>query len=291
MKPSTLCLDDFMEVLDRARRYDKYVAGLCVFHDDAKPSLLVYEDGWFRCRGCGRTGTFETLWRTIQKGGHVVTPPEKTEWRPPVLPKKKEAIDDLIWKAHQDLLDVPSRGWYLEGRCVGGRVEPCKLGWYNGWYTVPILDADGEPHGVVLRSGPHVEHVSGQRFIQPVGQKPMLYVPDWNILGSGGKGLVVVYGLIDALSLSECRVPVCTTTGGKDAFPPEWLDGFRGRIGILPDLGEEDTARKLAAKLGWRGMVIKVDWPDGCKDPNDVLVKHGKKGLLALVSSFTGAST
>ena len=279
----TLNLDDFLEALGGSKRFDHYVSGLCPFHSDKKPSLLVFEDGWFRCLGCGRVGSHQFLWNAIKRGGPVLTAPERAQWRLPSLPKRKEAVSDFVWGAHQVLVDVPSRGWYLENRGVAGRIIPCKLGWYEGWYTLPQFDSGGALIGVVLRAGPHIQKVSNERFCQPVGQKPTLYVPDWPLLGRS-KSLVIVYGMFDALTLAELRVATATTTGGKDKFPKEWLDFWRGPIHILPDEGEEATARKLASELGWRGHVLKMDWPDGCKDANALLVKGHRDLLMATLS-------
>lgn len=281
----TLNLDDFMEVLPQARRFDHYVSGICPFHEDRKPSLLVFDDGWFRCLGCSRSGNHEYLWSQLKTHAPSFAPAERTRWKAPRLPKRKEAVDDLIWQAHQTLLDIPSRGWYLQNRGLEGRIIPCKLGWFDGWVTVPIFDSGDEPLGVVLRAGPHIQKVSGERFIQPQGQKPLLYVPDWKLLGDS-KGLIVVYGLFDALTLAELRVPSCTTTGGKGVFPSEWLDFYRGRITIVPDAGEDEDARELASKLGWRGRVLMIDYPNKCKDANDMLMRGHRKALLGALAPY-----
>jgi len=62
------------------------------------------------------------------------------------------------------------------------------------------------------------------------------------------------------------------------------LDEYRKQIIILPDKGEEDTARKLASRLGWRGKVLVLDYPDGCKDPNDLLVKGHSQWLISQIN-------
>ena len=45
---------------------------------------------------------------------------------------------------------------------------------------------------------------------------------------------------------------------------------------FIPDKGEEKEANRIASQLDWRGKVLKVEYPDDCKDINDVHVKHPK---------------
>jgi hypothetical protein len=50
----------------------------------------------------------------------------------------------------------------------------------------------------------------------------------------------------------------------------EDFDEVRKPIIFFPDAGEETEATNYYRQLGWRGRVARVDWPDGCKDPNDL---------------------
>ena len=113
----------------------------------------------------------------------------------------------------------------------------------------------------------------------------MMYCPDW-ALARSAPALAVVYGLFDALALSDLRFPVVTPTSGKGNMSPEWLEEFRKPIYIIPDKGEEGTALYLSSKLGWRGHVLLIDYPDDVKDPAGFL-EVGKPNLL--VSAVGGA--
>jgi hypothetical protein len=95
----------------------------------------------------------------------------------------------------------------------------------------------------------------------------MLYVPDWNSLYKSYLG--ITFGMFDAITLCLAGFPAVTSTSGKDSFDPDWLDWWNGYIYIVPDLLEESSAHKLASKLGWRGRVVQLNYPDNCKDPND----------------------
>src|SRR3990167_8810757 len=213
-------LDNIYELSPGARKMSRgYLLTFCPFHQDDSPSLLVFEDGWFRCKGaeCGRTGRLETLYDALVSPSAAPNGrAEHARGRPPWLPKAgdTEAIARLVWDAHNVLLRNESFRWYLEMRGVADRVETAGLGWHEGWITIPILTDDRQVQGVVLRATKLTQKMTGMRFVQLTGQRPMLYCPDWALVNKGGGALFVVFGMFDALALSSLRFPVVTTTGG-----------------------------------------------------------------------------
>jgi len=82
-------------------------------------------------------------------------------------------------------------------------------------------------------------------------------------------------------------IPAVTGSSGKNSLRADMLDGYRKPILVLPDKGEEQTAEKLIAELGWRGSLLKYEYPPECKDPNDLLVKGYKEELWQYLSSKT----
>ena len=112
----------------------------------------------------------------------------------------------------------------------------------------------------------------------------MMYCPDWSLLSRAEECIYVVFGMMDALTLSELRLPVVTTTGGAKSFKEEWLKDFRLPIIVVPDKGEQPQAYRLAKDLGWRGDLNKLSYPMDYKDPNDYIRNgHGKELLYELV--------
>lgn len=277
-------LEDFLSILPGAKQYDngRYIAGICPWHEDSKPSLLVFADGWFQCQACNRRGRFKLLYDKLQGwGGPKNTAPEVADFSTPHF--EMDEVPKIARSASRILDKHPEMGWYYEERGVEDRIQPCMLGWYNGWHTIPVIGEDGDINGLVMRAGPHIEKATGRRFSQPHGMHPMLYVPDWHLFRKR-EAVAVVYGMFDALALSSLGFAVCTTTGGKDSFKPEWLDDTRKPIHVIPDkepAEEIDTAYELVSKLGWRGHVIKLDYPEDCKDPADYVKESiGKRKLL-----------
>jgi len=265
-----LTLDDFEGLLEQCRRYDNYLAAICPYHDEQNPSLLVFSDGYFRCLSCGATGAHEYLYETLKGSGSRRSPTERAKWRVPKLSIVRKENEELAVSAHNVMMEYDNLRWYLRQRGLEGRIETCKLGWFDGWTTVPIYDQDGAFQGLCLRAMAHVQRASGQRFAQPKGQKPLLYIPDWRILERKST-LAIVFGLFDSLALSDLRYAVCTSTGGKGSFNPEWLDFWRKPIVVIPDKNEEKEATELVSRLDWRGRVWFPLYGDDEKDMADYL--------------------
>jgi hypothetical protein len=283
----TIHYRDFLSELSEAKDNGKYITGLCPFHDDTNPSLLVFKDGWWRCLGCTKSGRWLSLWNKLNGQDIIVRSDVGTKWRGPDL-RDFSSLEDLCYQAHRDLLFFSSFKWYLEMRGVSDRVETCDLGYYKGWYTIPVRDADGEFKTCVFRSAPHVQQVSDMRYWCP-SSAPMMYVPDYYLL-ENAEYVVVTFGIFDALALSSLRIPAVTSTYGKDSFKAEWLDDYRVPVYICPDKGEEMTAYKLRNKLGWRGAhsnsVILLDYPNGIKDPAGYLEENKRDELLKSLSGI-----
>lgn len=106
--------------------------------------------------------------------------------------------------------------------------------------------------------------------------------------------LVIVEGEIDKLSCEEAGFQSCVSV--PDGAPPEGsapsdkkfeylancqavLDQVKKIILAVDNDGpgktlEQELARRLGQERCWR-----VSWPDGCKDANDVLLRHGPETL------------
>lgn len=273
--------NDFLSALSGAREYGNYISGLCPFHSDNTPSLLIFPDGWFRCLACNRHGNWKTLWNKLKGQSVVVRQEVNTKWKGPgVHPNDAE---EICWQSHMDLMNFSSFRWYLEMRGVSEMIEPCELGYYNGWYTIPVRDEAGHFQTAVYRAAPHVQGATGLRYWSQGA--PQIYVPDWHLFNSR-KYMVVVFGMIDAIALAYMRQPVCTVTSGKDLFNAEWLERYKKSIYVIPDKGEYASAMKLTKELDWRGNIIYLDYPDGMKDPAD-FASQGKLPELELILNNT----
>jgi hypothetical protein len=279
----TNLLDAIHETLPGCKRYNRadgssYLAGICPWHEDSRPSLLVHEDNFFRCLACGRMGDHQTLLNELRRPGFTSVQPTKLQWDTPKLPETIKGLQAFLNKCHYDLVESEYLQTYIKQRGVEGRLETNRLGFHRGWYTIPVFNQEGAIHGAVLRSGPQVQKISGLRFVVPFGQKPMLYVPDWRLFENASK-IAIVFGMFDALALADLRHPVCTTTSGKDSFDEMWLHPFKKMFVIIPDQGEEGTAHGLAKRLSPWASVQTLPYPEGCKDPADFLATGRREEL------------
>lgn len=260
-------LDEIKQVASYYNPYETYIAIVCPFHDDSQPSLMVYED-WFRCLSCGKQGKPEYLLRKLRG-----SPPKPVSQKRFYNPWNKwirvyGSVFEAAKFAREILRDNPEFGDYLESR----RIEPerFKLGYLHGWYIIPILDRKKRLQGVVARSGQRID--VPVRYVTPKDQEPLLYVPDWEMLDREDE-VYMTFGMFDAITLCQLGKAGITVTSGK-TVNPELLHDIRKRINIIPDHNEEKEAYALAAKLGWRGRVMRVNYPFGCKDANDLYKKH-----------------
>lgn len=280
----SLTIEDIVGRLENAHDHGRYFSALCAFHQDSKPSMLVFKDGWWRCLGCGRNGNWVSLWNKISGQPLSVTPEKRTSFAGPPI-RDLESLEHICYQAHADLMQFDSFRWYLQMRGLEERIETNEIGYVKGWYTFPVRDRDGSFQTAVLRAAPHVQEVTGFRYW--CRSTPVPYVPDW-YLYSNKSVLFVVYGILDALTLSQLRFPVVTSTAGNNTFRAEWLDECRKPIYIIPDKNEEEQAQKLANQLGWRGNVLRLNFPVDIKDTNGFLERGRGEELKAQLLSVTG---
>jgi len=274
-----------------------YIHTYCVFHDDRQKSLLIYPDArgytpGFVCLSgeCNRRGSLQELLRVLE--GAPPRPRHNSEKeKPPYLPTDLHDLINLTNVAHRDIQDSehPERRHYLKQRGVEDMIVPARLGWYKGWILTPIYAQSLKKLvGVYARATPAEFGRTGQRFHQPLGQRPMLYVPNWDICLSSSH-VVVVFGMMDALTLSLMLQPVVTTTGGSNSFDPAWLSQFRLPITIIPDAsGDSKAAINLAAQLGWRSKILRLPYDEQVQDPAD-FAEYGRLNELKGVLDEIGA--
>lgn len=113
----------------------------------------------------------------------------------------------------------------------------------------------------------------------------------------GFNSAVIVEGEIDALSMHEVgiynavSVPNGASLGSQKL---EYLDNcwqaFEGIEKIILCVDDDQAGRNLHEELGRRLGKEKcwlVSYPEGCKDANEVLMKHGKEALRQMVEQAT----
>jgi hypothetical protein len=273
--------------LEGAKRYSNYVAAVCPFHGDNKPSMLIHKD-FYHCLACDAKGRTEELLETASL--RPITHRSPTAYHPRI-PKDMDG-DRFVDAAHRMLVKHDEYQEYLIRRGIGKAVRRYHIGYWDGWYVIPSYTEAGALKDILFRSGPWVQQQTGERFFQRAGQKPGIYVPDWSL---DGTTLFVVFGLFDAISLALLGYPAATPSMGKGGIKSDWFASWPYRIVVLPDQGEEKQANILAAGLDWRGRAYRLPYPEGCKDPNDYLqldqegLRRELNGLVKCITNCGGA--
>lgn len=273
--------DDLVQLLSMPQKHGDYYSASCPFHDNNSRNMLVFEDGWFQCLACTARGIHDKLYHKLQGMPVRYAPVEgKTHWRAPNFPDDHALLEEMAYECHNDILDREHLGWYWQMRGVAGRIEPCVLGWYSGWYSIPVFDVGGKLLRLILRAGKHIERHGGTSKYYNSPGPPILYVPDWKRYNESDT-VFVVFGMIDALAIADVGYAVCTVTSGKEQFKPEWITKEPKKFVIVPDMGEHETAYKVARHLHARGDVLLLPYDEfeKCDDPASFL-QHGYREEL-----------
>ena len=171
-------------------------------------------------------------------------------------------------------------------------------------YQEKVWFPDGETGAICFpfkRKGEtvNVKYRSGdKRFRQEKGAEKIFYGLD--SISINEKTLIITEGEIDKLSFDEVgytfaiSVPDGAPAPGTKNFQSkfEYLENCKSELVHITDFilaVDNDPAgqtleHELARRLGFE-KCFRVKYPEGCKDANDVLVKHGKDALKQLIGS------
>jgi len=254
-------LDQLSEKLD-CKHYGSYLASICVFHEDSRPSLMVYPDT-YRCLSCGAFGKTQDLLNKLSNTMLLRTNTKQDFTNPFSRWLRNDTVSEVCRKSHNLMTNQPSLAQYLHKRGIA-HPEQYGIGYRDDWYTFPITDQDNAIIGAVARANADT-NTSKSKYVLPKDQDPnLLYIPDWKLIDTAST-VYLTFGILDALSLVIMGYPAMSTTTGK-RIDPSALDWLRKKIIIIPDEGEIPDAMNIAKHLGWRGEVKKINYPDGTKD-------------------------
>ena len=151
---------------------------------------------------------------------------------------------------------------------------------------------DGEVVNVKYRTG-------DKRFKQEKGARKCFYNFDRAMLSTDER-LYICEGEIDCLTLTECGYSAVVSV--PDGAPSEGTATFKTKFDFLQgaepllerfkwvvlavdgDGPGKRLEEELARRIG-RDKCLKVNWPEGCKDANDVYLKRGKDILHQTLAS------
>lgn len=250
-----------------ARRHgSRYDADVCIYHDDQKPSMLIFADGYY-CMACGARGdVFRLLMETehlnftdafklaaddvgmhLQQAVYAGPPAENR----PVAVYQPEEIDPYLgqmdYAAFKTLTGIGRET--AESHLVG------RLG--EGLFTIPILD----PEGVlvdckVYRPGAPKGEIK-MWHLKNDARKTLYGYPYLN----GDGYAVIIGGEKDAIRGHEDGLPFLTSTGGENSWDPAWNRILDSKKKVYSFLDADMTGRMGTEKIR-RAMrrVVPCDW-------------------------------
>lgn len=240
-------------------------------HRYDKPLSVHVEKGVWRCHNCGWKGGLGTDWRDDLYG------PGRRET--PAVYTKPEPISAE--------LPAPVIAWFAKRGISEATLRRNKITAKGGAILFPY-HRGGELVNVKRRT-------PDKRFSMVAGAERIFYGLDDC---ADADDVLVVEGEIDKLSLDEAGflhvlsvpdgapAPNTTAYTSKFDFMDSAADIFaRAQVVVLAVDNDEPGKRleeELARRIG-REKCFRVTWPEGCKDANDVLVRHGAEELARCV--------
>ena len=163
---------------------------------------------------------------------------EEREEDEPVIYQK---LVDILWKNGRT-----ERKYWYDRLITDATIDRFKLGYYEGWYTVPFFYEDQMVNIQKRRDEPEKRIKAWYR-----GVKPVLFNKD--IMNITSK-VVMTEGLVDAILLNQYGIPAISKVGGSSTWNDNWLKFFDSQKRIYLVFDNDEAGRKgairFANKLG-----------------------------------------
>ena len=229
------------------------------------------DEGTWHCHHCGWRGG-------LKKQRNWLAPEKKKVFKAPDYKNEGSAPPELI-------------RWFNRRGISTATVERASITLKDGWIKIPYF------RGVDVVNIKY-RHIEEKKFRQEKGAEKIVYGE--HLCGSDRTALVWVEGEVDALACFEAGIP-CTVSVPDGAPMPntksyttkfsylEACSGFVSEfdthiIATDADGPGDKLGDELARRLGVE-KCKKVEWPEGCKDANDVLMKHDAVRLRECIFS------
>lgn len=270
--------------LEGQKSSGRYVVGICPFHDDNSPSLMVFRDGW-RClaASCPHSNGSVIDWILLSRdmpltGGNAYKIAKELLSEDNDLVKLSKFSNELFEdKVAPKILQSsnPAHNYarnlefdedgqeYFRGRGLSDwMVKSLWLGWVSTIAVIPVWECfPGRSRLLTLRFRDTLKNGHGYYGIKD-HNAPLLF-NSWVIeraVHLQTSEIYVFYGEFDSALAVQCGIFAVSPTNGCRAFNPDWVDDFDGEIIFVPDRtpGEDDAAYKDAQRVGLRGSIEEL---------------------------------
>lgn len=295
---STDCIEqikqtaNIIEVIEQFVKLKKNGAnyvGLCPFHNEKTPSFTVSESkGIYKCFGCGASGDAIAFLNEHQNLNYI----EAIKWLAekyhiPIEHEQKEFIKPVprLEKLSKETIQ------YFEHRGISNNT----LLRFNVTETIEWMPkANKEVRAICFNYYQDDQLINikfrskDKDFKLSKSAKLIFYNldsikdEDW---------CVIVEGEIDAMSLHECGIySVVSVPNGAEHKNLNYLDHcwqyFENKNKIILFTDNDEPGNRLRDELARRigkDKCYKIEYPQGCKDANEVLVRHGRQAVQQIV--------
>lgn len=268
----------------------------CPFHSEKSPSFSVSPvKGIYKCFGCGRSGDSITFLIEHEKMSYI----DAIKW---IASKYNISLEETnpnkkfvkpvarLEKVNKKVID-----WFEQERCISNNtLLRFKITEANEW-----MPQFKQEVNVICFNYYRGEELVNIKFRGP--QKSFKMAKDAELIFynlpsiENEKECYIVEGEIDCLSLYEVgiynvvSVPNGAAPGNQRL---EYLDNcfsyFEKKTKVILMVDNDGPGNKLKEELCRRIGIEKcfqVEYIDGCKDANDILVKHGKEALRSVAQN------
>lgn len=292
------------EVLDIVGKYlpkmkkegHDYVA-CCPFHNERTPSFKVSPaKGIYKCFGCGKSGDAITF--IIEHTGKNFPEVIMELAAQYGIPFELEG-EEIKAKPTQSTLPINHHyiEWFKERGISYNTIQDFKVTQSKEWMPKANTEIDvicfnyyrgGELINIKYRG-------DNKDFRLHKGSELIFYNLD---AISGCDAVVIVEGELDAMTVHQCgckfviSVPNGASKGIQQSLPylDNCWDAFEGvkEVILMVDNDEPGIALRdeLARRIG-REKCRKVEWPEGIKDANELMVKHGATSVISAITNST----
>ena len=221
------------------------------------------DDGVWNCHHCGWKGT---------------------------LKKKRQIVEQVIEKPKPPKTSIPDNvyQWFEDRGISQETVDREKIGYDNRWIHFPFYK-DGEVVNIKSRTG-------DKRFRQSKNAEKCFYRFD---VMSGMETIIITEGEMDALSLVEAGynnvvsvpdgaiAPNSNPSDRKFSYLLSAEEHLMNATTIILAMDNDSSGNamreELSRRIG-REKCYRVNYPEGCKDMNEVLIKHGEDRLTEIIT-------
>lgn len=283
----------------KLKRQGVNYVGLCPFHNEKTGSFTVSpEKQIYKCFGCGKSGDSIEFLIEHERFTYV----RAIEWLAKKYNveltqsgKKKDYVKPL---PRLEKLDAKKLSFFENDRKISNNtLLRLKITEANEWMpqfpkedTCPVICFPYYRKGELV----NIKFRGPQKSFKLSKDAELIFF-NLDALEGEEEG-IIVEGEIDTATLVECGI--YNVIGVPNGTPPkgsrmnlQYLDNCWQEISKLKSViiavDDDEVGRYLKEELGRRIGKEKckvVTYPEECKDPNEILVKHGKQGVYDFIS-------